>query len=45
VRRDAVAAIGALGGPSLSLAVKPLLTDPDAEVRTAAKEASAKLGG
>jgi hypothetical protein len=45
VRRDAVAAIGALAGPSMAAAVRPLLEDPDAEVKAAAKEAFARLGG
>jgi len=45
VRRDAAAAIGALAGPSMAAAVRPLLEDPDAEVKAAAKEAFARLGG
>lgn len=45
VRRDAAEAIGALAGPSMSMVLRPLLTDPDAEVREAAKAATAKLGG
>lgn len=43
VRRDAVEAVGALAGPSLAAAVKPLLDDPDAEVRAAATAAHARL--
>jgi hypothetical protein len=45
VRRDAAAAIGALAGPSMAAVLRPLLNDPDAEVKKAAGEALAKLGG
>lgn len=45
VRRDAVEAIGALAGPSMFATIKPLLSDPDAEVKAAATAAVAKLGG
>lgn len=36
VRRDAVIAIGELAGPSLTMTIRPLRTDPDPEVRAAA---------
>lgn len=45
VRRDAVEAIGALAGPSMAGTVKPLVNDPDADVKAAATAALAKLGG
>ena len=45
VRRDAAAAIGDLAGPSLAVALRSLSADPDAEVRSVAGEALAKLGG
>lgn len=45
VRRDAAAAIGALAGPSMAPAVRPLINDPDAAVKAAAIEALARLGG
>ncbi|MDP2315353.1 MAG: HEAT repeat domain-containing protein [Pseudomonadota bacterium] len=45
VRRDAAEAIGALAGPSMAATVRPLLTDPDAEVKAAATAALARLGG
>jgi hypothetical protein len=44
VRRDAVEAIGVLAGPSMMAAVRPLLDDPDAEVKAAAQAAAARLG-
>lgn len=44
VRRAAVDAIGALAGPSMAAAIKPLLTDPDADVKAAAEAAFALLG-
>ncbi len=45
VRRDAVAAIGALAGPSMAGVVRPLLSDPDPGVYAAAAAALARLGG
>ncbi|MFZ5481972.1 MAG: HEAT repeat domain-containing protein [Myxococcota bacterium] len=43
VRKEAVTAIGALGGPSMEMAVRPLENDPDAGVREAAKAARERL--
>jgi HEAT repeat protein len=45
VRRDAAEAIGALAGPSMAATVRPLVNDPDAEVKAAAVAALARLGG
>lgn len=45
VRRDAAEAIGVLAGPSMAATVRPLITDPDAEVKAAAIAALARLGG
>ena len=42
VRLEAVMALSELGGPSMSLAVRPLLNDAAPEVRTAAEQAMAK---
>jgi len=36
VRKEAVITIGALAGPSLTMTIRPLRTDPDPEVRAAA---------
>ncbi len=36
VRKEVVLALGELAGPSLTMAVRPLRTDPDADVRAAA---------
>lgn len=41
VRLEAVQALAALGGPAMSLAVRPLLDDPAPEVRAAAEVAMA----
>lgn len=45
VRRDAALALGDLAGPSVLPSLRPLLTDPDAEVRAAAQATTGKLGG
>lgn len=45
VRRDAVEAIGALAGPALVPALRPLLNDPSPEVRGAAQAALVRLEG
>ena len=42
VRLEAVMALSELGGPSMSLAVRPLLDDAAPEVRDAAEQAMAK---
>ena len=42
VRLEAVLALAELGGPSMSLAVRPLLDDAAPEVRSAAEQAMAK---
>ena len=44
VRLEAVLALTELGGPSMSLAVRPLLDDAAPEVRAAAEQAMAKWG-
>ncbi len=36
VRKEAVVSIGALAGPSLTMTIRPLRTDPDPDVRAAA---------
>ncbi len=45
VRRDSVEAIGALAGPALVPALRPLLNDPSPEVRGAAQAALVRLEG
>lgn len=45
VRREAAATLGEIAGPSLAMAVRPLVDDPDAEVREAARAAVKRLGG
>lgn len=39
VRLEAVRAVGSLGGPALEIAVRPLLDDPNPEIRAAAASA------
>jgi hypothetical protein len=39
VRKEAVLAVGVLGGPALAVAVRPLLDDPNPEIQAAAQQA------